>query len=525
MPLSKKPFSTKMKKKLLKEKREKKQHKRPLGASSDDDDLQPPNKEMFINSEDYFTENEESSATEIQQQAKIKKAQPDRIEFCSENIYRLNAQPDNSNKDANRYALQFYKESDEKMRRMKMEATKEYRQLSEEELEIKSSEYEQAMKESIPFPKRPEWSKTQTKEKLLDNEQIYFKNYLKHLEDKYGSLGDLSYFEMNLETWRQLWRTLEMSDIVLLITDVRFPMHFPVTLYDYIKKELNKEIILVLNKCDLIPAELVIAWIEYWKQRFPDISICPFASYSGMRTKDCGKMKGKRFGKFYMASESVLHLYKACEKLVDNRIDISDWEKKIQYDLKRNDLEEQQQADSKSKNELKKQTEWKEEDITDKWTNKRNLAAHQTKSKKLNRKTKQRLKDIKDKKDKKSSRSESETEIESDLEKVGTFNNFQIEEQCFDYHEFKPLDKGILTIGCIGHPNVGKSSVLNAIMGKIVVSVSRTPGHTKHFQTIFLTNNVKLCDCPGLGINLSPTFMTKFNHYYNRLFSNYSISK
>lgn len=31
-----------------------------------------------------------------------------------------------------------------------------------------------------------------------------------------------------------------------------------------------------------------------------------------------------------------------------------------------------------------------------------------------------------------------------------------------------------------------------------VVSVSRTPGHTKHFQTIFLTPSVRLCDCPGL---------------------------
>lgn len=31
-----------------------------------------------------------------------------------------------------------------------------------------------------------------------------------------------------------------------------------------------------------------------------------------------------------------------------------------------------------------------------------------------------------------------------------------------------------------------------------MVSVSRTPGHTKHFQTIFLTRNVCLCDCPGL---------------------------
>ncbi len=30
------------------------------------------------------------------------------------------------------------------------------------------------------------------------------------------------------------------------------------------------------------------------------------------------------------------------------------------------------------------------------------------------------------------------------------------------------------------------------------MSVSKTPGHTKHFQTIFVTKSVKLCDCPGL---------------------------
>ena len=27
--------------------------------------------------------------------------------------------------------------------------------------------------------------------------------------------------------------------------------------------------------------------------------------------------------------------------------------------------------------------------------------------------------------------------------------------------------------------------------------MSKTPGHTKHFQTIFLSRTVKLCDCPG----------------------------
>lgn len=72
------------------------------------------------------------------------------------------------------------------------------------------------------------------------------------------------------------------------------------------------------------------------------------------------------------------------------------------------------------------------------------------------------------------------------------------EDTSFNFEEHILYKNGILTVGCVGFPNVGKSSVLNALMGRKVVSVSKTPGHTKHFQTIFLTNNVRLCDCPGL---------------------------
>ncbi|KAG1078480.1 hypothetical protein G6F42_024239 [Rhizopus arrhizus] len=35
-------------------------------------------------------------------------------------------------------------------------------------------------------------------------------------------------------------------------------------------------------------------------------------------------------------------------------------------------------------------------------------------------------------------------------------------------------------------------------MQRTVVSASRTPGHTKHFQTIHIASNVRLCDSPGL---------------------------
>jgi len=62
-----------------------------------------------------------------------------------------------------------------------------------------------------------------------------------------------------------------------------------------------------------------------------------------------------------------------------------------------------------------------------------------------------------------------------------------------------------LTIGLVGYPNVGKSSTINALLGEKKVSVSSTPGKTKHFQTIHLSPTMVLCDCPGL---VFPQFAT-----------------
>ena len=45
------------------------------------------------------------------------------------------------------------------------------------------------------------------------------------------SPDELSYFEMNLETWRQLWRVLEMSDIILMIVDIRYPVRLDTCIY------------------------------------------------------------------------------------------------------------------------------------------------------------------------------------------------------------------------------------------------------------------------------------------------------
>lgn len=62
----------------------------------------------------------------------------------------------------------------------------------------------------------------------------------------------------------------------------------------------------------------------------------------------------------------------------------------------------------------------------------------------------------------------------------------------------KTLNPDLVTIGMVGYPNVGKSSVVNVLCGKKLVGVAARPGKTRNFQTIFLEENLVLCDCPGL---------------------------
>jgi len=53
-------------------------------------------------------------------------------------------------------------------------------------------------------------------------------------------------------------------------------------------------------------------------------------------------------------------------------------------------------------------------------------------------------------------------------------------------------------VGLTGYPNVGKSSTINALFGSKKTAVAATPGKTKHFQTLNVSDLLCLCDCPGL---------------------------
>lgn len=245
----------------------------------------------------------------------------------------------------------------------------------------------------------------------------------------------LSYCELNLETWRQLWRVLEISDIILFIVDVRMASFmFPPSVYRYVNDQLGKRLILVLNKVDLVPSTMVLAWKKYFETKYPDISIVLFTSYPaynlrGHQENATGLKIRRRRGRMRMAVEGAQQVFRACKEIVGSAVDLTSWETKIN--------------------------------------------------------------------DESGAITETPSMGDYDDDKVITEGTHEAE-KLFEFEEHVKYKDGMLTVGCVGFPNVGKSSLLNALMGKKVVSVSRTPGHTKHFQTIFLTKNVRLCDCPGL---------------------------
>ena len=58
--------------------------------------------------------------------------------------------------------------------------------------------------------------------------------------------------------------------------------------------------------------------------------------------------------------------------------------------------------------------------------------------------------------------------------------------------------KGEIIVGVLGYPNVGKSSIINALAHKKKVKVSKKAGATHGIHWVKATNEIKLIDSPGV---------------------------
>lgn len=317
----------------------------------------------------------------------------------------------------NRYAFHFYQESEKLLKELKLDGHRAVDIPPKTALEIDDRYFV-----GYDFPKRPDWSYEMSKEKLDFNENKSFRDFMQQIEKcHYDEKKQLSYCELNLETWRQLWRVLELSDIFLVIVDIRYPtLMFPPSLYNYVR-ELGKDMILVLNKIDLATPETVVAWRCYFKEKYPNIHIVTFTSYPGSEPGTANKtlQRRRRFGKLRMAIHGAQRIQEKCAEIVRNApVDLTSWREKIESEL------------------VRCSTGAEEEDDDD----------------------------------------DAALEVEEEA--------MMEDDRQFDFRKLEKFKDGILTIGCLGFPNVGKSSLMNALMGRKVVSVSRTPG--EFFRRIFL---------------------------------------
>lgn len=72
---------------------------------------------------------------------------------------------------------------------------------------------------------------------------------------------------------------------------------FPPSVYKFVTDELKKNMIMVLNKIDLVPAHVVLAWKHYFKKQFPTLHIITFTSFPAynLRNNATESKTGKSF--------------------------------------------------------------------------------------------------------------------------------------------------------------------------------------------------------------------------------------
>ncbi|KAM3876405.1 large subunit GTPase 1 homolog [Diretmus argenteus] len=304
-------------------------------------------------------------------------------------------------------------------------------------------------KQFLRIPRRPHWDESTSAESLQQAERDSFlewRRVLAQLEEEQKLI--LTPFERNLDFWRQLWRVIERSDVVVQIVDARNPLLFRCPDLELYVKEVSEEKVnmLLVNKADLLTREQRRVWARHFQRE-------------GLRAV---------FWSALAESDRLEAEEKGIEREDPEGGECDPEDEDMSEIGPHGEGEEEEEEQSGEEEEQREKVTVEEED----W--------------------------------------QSCSEDDEEEETVGSSNGWsfhnssrllQKDELLAEFqaaHHGPRCKDGQLTVGLVGYPNVGKSSTINTILRDKKVSVSATPGHTKHFQTLYVEPGLCLCDCPGL---------------------------
>jgi large subunit GTPase 1 len=144
---------------------------------------------------------------------------------------------------------------------------------------------------ALTVPRRPAWTPSTTPNELEHAEKDAFLEWrrgLAYLQESDDLL--LTPFERNLEVWRQLWRVIERSDLVVQIVDARNPLLFRTEdLEKYVLEvDVGKRNLLLVNKADLMTLEQRCGWADWF-----DGQGIRFAFYSARLAKEAQEQESE----------------------------------------------------------------------------------------------------------------------------------------------------------------------------------------------------------------------------------------
>lgn len=119
----------------------------------------------------------------------------------------------------------------------------------------------------MSIPRRPQWVDGMTTDELAVLESEAFIDWRREIAVNAQEQGlHLTPYERNLDFWRQLWRTVERSDLLVQILDARDPDFYHCRdLARYVEEVgPSKRLMLLVNKADFLTAAQRREWAEYF---------------------------------------------------------------------------------------------------------------------------------------------------------------------------------------------------------------------------------------------------------------------